>query len=568
MEPSNFHRFYCSFTRTRNGDMLSCTGPMRTMVESHWAVISASMVSQPSQEPSIFPISTQAKSDINQGELTVRKSCIEITAASTIGLDVYEIQHKVNEDVYIGVIFEHKPSSGTDLDDVFAALLLENMKPFISAPVDQIYLGNDDPRVIATAIVDLFDERLRYISADDKWVNGGRTYFLERVYEFVRRGQRLEFCLPAFPCKSSSVDKVFGVMPDRGEQAAVEYLHSFIEEIEKIYGLGAKLWIISDGHVFSDCIGVDDETADAYNTQLARLNDIVTRRRGGRDRIGFKSLINLFSLDHYVDEISNLLKLPALPHQISTKRTKVADFSRQLLLEVCQTDATVLRSRIEQGSASVLKLYRGFSRFMLEDLDLNQYTKQLSRSQRKKLASKVAFEMIQRNEAYSNLVELLFPHHVRLSIHAHNNAGPKFGIRMFGTNVRAVEKLAFDGAEMRSVDLLHVPTPWHNCLVEIAGCETLFMVKAKTVRDALSSGKFSGGWVDGSLDGVAGHFRLQSANSSKTFDHKPGKAIRITETPLGLDTQSVCYLDNEAHYYMTSTTDVELITSRAYFGVV
>ena len=30
-------------------------------------------------------------------------------------------------------------------------------------------------------------------------------------------------------------------------------LKKFVEEIEKIYDAGAKLWIISDGHVFSDC---------------------------------------------------------------------------------------------------------------------------------------------------------------------------------------------------------------------------------------------------------------------------------------------------------------------------
>ena len=42
-----------------------------------------------------------------------------------------------------------------------------------------------------------------------------------------------------------------------------------------------------------------------------------------------------------------------------------------------------------------------------------------SRSQQRRLAARVAFDMILRNEAYSNLVELAFPHHVRLSIHAH-----------------------------------------------------------------------------------------------------------------------------------------------------
>jgi pyoverdine/dityrosine biosynthesis protein Dit1 len=52
------------------------------------------------------------------------------------------------------------------------------------------------------------------------------------VYEFVRRGARVEFCLPAFPCKSSNPEKVVAVVPDRGEQLALENLHSFVEAIE------------------------------------------------------------------------------------------------------------------------------------------------------------------------------------------------------------------------------------------------------------------------------------------------------------------------------------------------
>jgi pyoverdine/dityrosine biosynthesis protein Dit1 len=42
-----------------------------------------------------------------------------------------------------------------------------------------------------------------------------------------------------------------------------------------------------------------------------------------------------------------------------------------------------------------------------------------------------------RNDAYSNLVSDLFPFHIRLSIHAHNNSGPKFAIRLL-----PIEKMA------------------------------------------------------------------------------------------------------------------------------
>ena len=44
---------------------------------------------------------------------------------------------------------------------------------------------------------------------------------------------------------------------------------------------------------------------------------------------------------------------------------------------------------------ALLALYRGFSKFMLEDLATNQYARHLSRSQLRKKASEVAKEMMQ-----------------------------------------------------------------------------------------------------------------------------------------------------------------------------
>lgn len=311
---------------------------------------------------------------------------------------------------------------------------------------------------------------------------------------------------------------------------------------------------------------MDDETVDKYNAQLISMYKAISQRRGGKDRIGFKSLIDLFNLKHGMAAIQNLLYFPPLPSYISTKRTEEADLSRQILDQGFKTDEAILRSRIESKQHSALKLYRGFSRFMQEDLRLNRYTKGLSRSQLKKLSSKVSFEMIQRNEAYSNLIELLFPHHIRLSIHAHDNSGPKFGIRLFGPNVRPLESLSFEAAEMSSVDLLHVPTPWHNCLVEISGHSTLIMTKSNTVKTALSSGKFGGGWIQGIQQGVAGYFRLQPIEPIK---HK-------IEAPLQLLTDSRSEEANEdislqadhADYTpMMTTTDSYLVYMSAAIGI-
>ncbi|RYP51665.1 hypothetical protein DL768_003063 [Monosporascus sp. mg162] len=494
---------------------------------------------------------------------STNKFLIKVDETPHEELALYESQERGDGETVFGIILQQPHTIEADFDDIFVSLLLKSIKLFTSPPPNPVSDIDSKLKDTTDAIVDLFDARLRYISAEDKWSSHGREYFSGRVHEFVRRGERIEFCLPAFPCKSSSIEKVFGTMPDRGEQLALEHLHSFVEAIESIYEPGAKLWIVSDGHVFSDCIGVDDEMVDRYNAQLISMNAMIGQRRGGTDRVGFKSLVVLFNLEHSMAELEHI-PLPALQSYISTQRTPAAELSRQMLVQGCGTREGILRSRIESGSHSALKLYCGFSRFMLEDLKLNRYTKHLSRSKLKKLGSNVAFEMIQRNEAYSNLVELLFPYHVRLSIHAHDNAGPKFGIRLFGPGVTALETLSFDAAEMTSFDLLHVPTPWHNCLVEVAGHPTLFMVKSKAVRDALSSGKFSGGWVDGSRQGVAGHFRLQLATVRSDIGYR-AESVAGKRGGIWDSHANVYYDDMEKEYpYMsTAAVDVDPIHGRA-----
>ena len=69
----------------------------------------------------------------------------------------------------------------------------------------------------------------------------------------MSRNLRLELCLPAFPCKSSNLRKVLGVVPDKGEELALRRLHEFVRLVKEIYDPGARVLIVSDGHVFSDC---------------------------------------------------------------------------------------------------------------------------------------------------------------------------------------------------------------------------------------------------------------------------------------------------------------------------
>jgi pyoverdine/dityrosine biosynthesis protein Dit1 len=72
-----------------------------------------------------------------------------------------------------------------------------------------------------------------------------------------------------------------------------------------------------------------------------------------------------------------------------------AELSRRILLHGFRPDASLLRDQITACDATALATYRGFSRFMLEDLENNPYAAGRSRTQLRKLSSKIAIEMIE-----------------------------------------------------------------------------------------------------------------------------------------------------------------------------
>lgn len=102
-------------------------------------------------------------------------------------------------------------------------------------------------------ITELFDKELRNVTRDDKWEECGKAYFEKTVNFFTSRNLRIEACLPAFPAKSTNTNKVAGINPDKGEELALRRLTEIISLASKVYPPGIKIWIISDGHVFSDC---------------------------------------------------------------------------------------------------------------------------------------------------------------------------------------------------------------------------------------------------------------------------------------------------------------------------
>jgi hypothetical protein len=215
--------------------------------------------------------------------------------------------------------------------------------------------------------------------------------------------------------------------------------------------------------------------------------------------IKFKGLKNIFAADS--DGFQGLQKLlrdsHKMPHPVKTKLTGEAELCRKLMLGIGGPDRSYIRQLITEQEPDALGLYRGQTRFMLEDLADVPAVKSLSGKQKKKTAALVAEEMMSRNQAYSNLTELLLPNYVRLSIHAHNNAGPKFAVRLLPANkVRAIDCLE-TCREPNPVYEYQLPTPWHNCMIKVEGDEFMYLGRSQIARKALESPDYTGAWVDG-----------------------------------------------------------------------
>ncbi|THC94296.1 hypothetical protein EYZ11_006232 [Aspergillus tanneri] len=450
-KPSIYDRALAVYVRYANGDLVRCIGQHSQWVQLHWIKI---------------------RSAVAVGDSKLPHGCRVYWLESNADLGFQEVniyeRSNVNQNSIAGLILEPSTAGysigNLPLDQFFAELILKRLNMDMVIPLTIPETSVDST---VEQLVNLFDKQLRYHVQDDQWELQGRTYFALKV--------------------------------------------------ERIYSPGALISIISDGHVFSDCIGVDDRIVDKYGAYLKELNKAIASCTGDgqHDRVQFQSLIDLLNLDHSVlastANKDELLNLPQLHHDLPTTLDEIAETCRRILIAGCQPSRENLRTQIDSQNSPTLALYRGFSRFMLEDLDQHPLTQSLSRSRRKKLAAKVSFEMILRNQAYSNFIELMFPDYLRLSIHAHNNLGPKFGIRLFDSKtVRAVSTLdsvfGKDGGESESDDdrvstshLLHIPTPWHNCVAQVVGDSRVYIVKYGIVKEALTIDRYYGDVVSGNL---------------------------------------------------------------------
>ncbi|CAI7614622.1 unnamed protein product [Penicillium pancosmium] len=498
-----YDRLVAIYSRTHQGDLIQCFVGDAHLVHSIWFVIEQQINQH--EFNSYYSLSNTATEGLSPPSQLVNIHEFRLPHPSTI----------------VGIALR-PASTGISIsyfEEFFCYLLLQQIFRLSNALV-----GNQaiEDVSVAQQVVDLCNNELLIHPSNSQWETVGRDYFMRRIRFFTSRGLTIQMCLPAFPCKSSNPDKVAGVLPDRGEELALRRLYSVSRKIKSIYDPGVSICIISDGHVFSDCIGVDDDKVDEYGLRLRELNEAIALQEGQPRGVSFQSLKDIFhSTPKTVlgETRASQIELPILKHFLGTGIANETEFCRQALALACQPDRSSLRTLIKGQDPAIVSLYRGFSRFMLEDLELHPRSQSTSRSQRKKVAEKISFEMLLRNQAYSNLVELFFPLHVRLSIHAHVNSGPKFGISLFDrSKTRVIDNLSdLSSIAKPSHDLLHIPTPWHNCVFQVSGSNFTYIAKSKLIHEARMSGLIRGHWVRQDRDSASGgYFHIDAPERTET----------------------------------------------------
>ncbi|KAH3908166.1 hypothetical protein HBI56_191790 [Parastagonospora nodorum] len=556
---SPYHAIGAVYCRASNTDLLSIEGRSAQHVTKHWTELREHIASSSQSCTSVVSCNIVRKTIIPSTVFENTEIC-DLSGSHT---HVIRELRKRDKAYHVGLI-SCDASQTQNEDDGFREWLetFILMETSLRPDSDEKSLGNGSVLQITEAITVLFSHTLRNVSSKDDWHIGKHTFQL-RVSSFVARGERIQMALPAFPCKSPSTRKVGGIYPDMAEHIALTTLHGFVEDVKAIYAPGVAVWIISDGHVFSDCIGVDDDTICKYDRALLKTYQSLYTSNEDHQAIRFRGLTDiLFSnFDAQASFRRDWFHGLSIEHPICSKRTDEAELARMIMMTGFQTSKEHFRKLIADQHEHALKLYRGQARFMQDDLFCPKFLA-MSTKQRKKTSFAVAAEMIARNQAYSNLLELLLPNYVRLSIHAHSNRGPKFGIRLFPTTkVRAIESIVDRHAICPSYEF-QVPTPWHNSMIKIEGDDMLYLGKAEIVHKALEAGDFEGEWINDQI--LGGHFALRPTPAISTASSMINESISSLSTKFDDEKQTV---SAKTYDFGLSPSDLIINTTKVRLAV-
>lgn len=154
---------------------------------------------------------------------------------------------------------------------------------------------------VATRVAAVFERQLLLSTTSRKgWHETGMLSFVQKATFWIERQSKIKMALPAFPCKTTSKDKAAVSVPDGGEFEALANLLEFCQKVEEVYEPGCDLYIVSDGHVFSDCIGTDDIAVTRYSHKLRDMLSEVERlypiKKGGIKFFDLEVLLQVSTL--------------------------------------------------------------------------------------------------------------------------------------------------------------------------------------------------------------------------------------------------------------------------------
>ncbi|MFH9349576.1 L-tyrosine/L-tryptophan isonitrile synthase family protein [Kitasatospora sp. NPDC017646] len=245
--------------------------------------------------------------------------------------------------------------------------------------------------------------------------DGCREAHRAKLAYFIRRSLPIHLVLPAFPAKSPNRTKVLGGTPDYAEFLGLSFLQGLCDYIRHFHPAGARITICSDGHVFGDVVGVEDDMVTEYRRRLA---DMI-------------KAANWSSLDLYgLDDAFSGTDYPKL------RQVLELDYAPSLddLKESVRTDA------------NARSLFNGIHRFMFEDA-VGVKGDSVSRTALRNESKERAYRTISRSNAWSAVVAEQFPRALRLSIHPQPPHSEKIGVRL-----------------LRSSD--EWLTPWHGVVLD------------------------------------------------------------------------------------------------------
>jgi len=236
----------------------------------------------------------------------------------------------------------------------------------------------------------------------------------QKILQAVNEQSPLSLILPAFPAKSANRQKTLSEKTDLGEIMGLTNLNQLCHSMQELYEPGVKLIICSDARVFNDLVLVSDQDVDIY-------------------QIGIKQIIQ----DHHLTHVTTFSLDEVYPY-------RTYQDMRQLLI----TDFGESLEELKQDIKNKQQLryqFNGIHRFVVEDqLALKPLQ---SKNQVRNETKQIAYEVIQRSNAWSRLLSNYFPSSVRLSIHPQPCGSEKLGIQFLPTTNRWA-------------------TPWHNVLLK------------------------------------------------------------------------------------------------------